>query len=1276
MMIIRTYSRRNRGSRHLNNSLNDGLTAITGEDPRGTGALSLSQESSSYMEDEDGGRLGGGGGGGEGNGSPLPFSLSSPSSCSPLPGLGSSQESSKTFLSDDYQCGRPFRRCSMWSSSSTMTPSTGSEMQNEGEEEDMMIGRRENEHQGASMMPPPARPVSRGRPPGKTDSRSKRAAPVCVPKRRKEGVTSASGKYSVKGGGGEERKGGGGGGGGGGVGGGGGTGGGRCSSQGGSEERASQEGGRSSRGESGGAGGGGRLGTGSIVGLGSTASKGIGGLSPRFKVRTRAMPATWCPVAPPSSTLVEAQESGEMLEQVDEANFAMDGLKRGAPLKVLRASVASLAQLCGSTERRRLLRTHGLARPLLDSVVTLPLEDPALALACAAILYFLAADGRDDDMIDSTVCIRFLLQLLSLTPKDSGNSPPAAVGGVVSGFGRGKGEKDKRRVHLKADKAGDAVIAKISALFGKRQPEKWGGPPGDADGSDGKLDNLSSRWLALLTLERACAPAVVLEQDGCGLSSGSSGFSQRTGQIFKERLREAGGLDAVCGLASECVSQIRAVAEELGKKKSSGAEPSECRAGSVFDFNDCEGVEGESGKSNEDQELGSKEKRAIRKDVDILLRCMRVMENVTFCSESNQKHLIELKLPDPGGPDSRTFIEVVLDSVQMLTELASRTCSEVESRNDNTSGGTQTLSQNQDMDVEHMRTGQGVNGSQMCDEAKLLERALTNDPACSQSAEERLSQGRSRSLCLQTESLRGRSASQDYEGLASVPSQQMKEPWSPEFGPMDLSLSQLSEDCHVVLTLLPQSQEYSHDQIQPTAQRDEQGAGPPTAARPKTYQRRKAKKPAENGSCLSDSVTNGVASGCQMSQELGDSGALLAEQVIEELCAGEMPTTSSLSVLSQGYGGAGETQEMQETLSQCDNVGDSAWYQASLPGVSSATVQNEQTAKSNVKGHEAHAIITRQKSAECLLQTDAMAEERKTGTQDALLPAQTLDRPEGEAGLRVEKHSLLDDEGSRLVADCLVSAMKVLMNLTNDNPLGCRQVAQGGGIDALALLLVAQCPLPPVTSLSKCMVTEGLAEELSGRDTIPVIEEDLDLLVVVLGVLVNLVEKDESNSGPCAGSLEGNAEDADSPVDRRTLLRNEVLSKSRDAWECSINWAMLENDVEAIGVQEAEAMIVEAYTALLLAFLSRESDSARKSIEALLPDGDLSSLVPVLEHFVNFHMQLNTISPEGHAVVRQLIDWCLHPSGPSISKQEIQYDMTQNDAPSENGGPWLWDDDD
>lgn len=67
----------------------------------------------------------------------------------------------------------------------------------------------------------------------------------------------------------------------------------------------------------------------------------------------------WGPTTPTTASLLEAQESGEMMEQMDEANFALDGLKHGQPLRIQRASLQSILALCGSMQRRRLLRTHG-----------------------------------------------------------------------------------------------------------------------------------------------------------------------------------------------------------------------------------------------------------------------------------------------------------------------------------------------------------------------------------------------------------------------------------------------------------------------------------------------------------------------------------------------------------------------------------------------------------------------------------------------------------------------------------------------------------------------------------------------------------------------------------------------------------------------------------------------------------------------------------------------------------------------------------------------------
>ncbi|BFG27725.1 hypothetical protein CerSpe_139990 [Prunus speciosa] len=69
-------------------------------------------------------------------------------------------------------------------------------------------------------------------------------------------------------------------------------------------------------------------------------------------------------------------------------------------------------------------------------------------------------------------------------------------------------------------------------------------------------------------------------------------------------------------------------------------------------------------------------------------------------------------------------------------------------------------------------------------------------------------------------------------------------------------------------------------------------------------------------------------------------------------------------------------------------------------------------------------------------------------------------------------------------------------------------------------------------------------------------------------------------------------------------------------------------------------MIVEAYSALLLAFLSTESKSIRDAIADCLPDRSLAILVPVLDRFVAFHLTLNMISPETHKAVSEVIESC------------------------------------
>lgn len=90
----------------------------------------------------------------------------------------------------------------------------------------------------------------------------------------------------------------------------------------------------------------------------------VAGGSKKAKTRKEVVGKnSYRPPPPPSilatSTLMEAQEFGEMMEHVDEVNFALDGLRKGQPVRIRRASLLSLLSICGTAQQRRLLRTQG-----------------------------------------------------------------------------------------------------------------------------------------------------------------------------------------------------------------------------------------------------------------------------------------------------------------------------------------------------------------------------------------------------------------------------------------------------------------------------------------------------------------------------------------------------------------------------------------------------------------------------------------------------------------------------------------------------------------------------------------------------------------------------------------------------------------------------------------------------------------------------------------------------------------------------------------------------
>lgn len=713
------------------------------------------------------------------------------------------------------------------------------------------------------------------------------------------------------------------------------------------------------------------------------------------------------PCAPPTSTLLEAQESGEMMEHMDEVNFAMDGLGPGQPLSIRRASLISLLSIFGTRQRRRLLRTHGMLKAVLDAVLTVPTDDSATALAAAALLYVMACDGQDEDFLDSPACIHFLMKLLGPSCPPVQEKRLSVLGSRLLALGSHAKSNRAEVSTTGVDQGGTLVVDKVKYLLSTMKEWRDEILKPDYQSASFPGEALSSEWLVLLTFEKACLSTVVLEDN--------AGSVRRVGGYFKERLRELGGLDAVCELASNCFLNLRKVVN-INMKTNNCLQQNILMKGS--------------------------------RGVGVLLRCLKVMENVTFLSENNQKHLLDMILLKNTVNSPHTFIGVVVGTINMISDfiLARRYQQEV------TSYGSRDGNPKVDLKGKHTLSHNGVYVK--------------------------------KSQKLQTLKLQGK------EFLGS----------------------------------------------------------------------------------------EGKASGSAASEKRAPS-----EQSLE----------------GHKVKGSFEFDELDWSIEK-DSVKTQVFKRQKCQSVTKSVFFNDTSA---------HSVV---------MENDEM------------------ERP-------------AEEPYENLLEDCLLSAVKVLMNLTNDNDLGCRQVAADGGLDAVALLIAKHFPSFQSVSL-KVRRRNGedkgnnrIKQESDANHQ----DQDLDLLVVVLGVLVNLVEKDTRNRGRLVSlNTEGSHHALNGSVKQRdhgiiTLLCSIFLSK--EGTGRAIESTGCEIDAESSfkqGQQEAEDMILEAYSALLLAFLSKESLIVRSAIAKHLPEGNLSTLVPVLERFLAFHLSLNMLSAETHETVRDVIESC------------------------------------
>lgn len=128
------------------------------------------------------------------------------------------------------------------------------------------------------------------------------------------------------------------------------------------------------------------------------------------------------------------------------------------------------------------------------------------------VLTFMAClwlyQGQNEELFDSASCVRFLMGLLGSSLSRPANKASSTVGNKLAGLAF---RLKSGNVSSGVDKAGAAVVAEVHQLFAKDEKSPFGHL--NKDETSGFLlgQEVSSKWLALLTVEKACISPVVLE---------------------------------------------------------------------------------------------------------------------------------------------------------------------------------------------------------------------------------------------------------------------------------------------------------------------------------------------------------------------------------------------------------------------------------------------------------------------------------------------------------------------------------------------------------------------------------------------------------------------------------------------------------------------------------------------------------------------------------------------------------------------------------------------
>ncbi|KAL0794527.1 hypothetical protein Bca101_065904 [Brassica carinata] len=776
-----------------------------------------------------------------------------------------------------------------------------------------------------------------------------------------------------------------------------------------------------------------------------------------------------------TSTLLEAQEFGELMEHEDEVNFALDGLRNGQQVRIRRASLSSLLSICASQHQRRSLRAQGISQTIIDAILSLSLDDMPCNLAAATLFFLLTADGQDEHFMESPKCIKFLIKLLKPVVVTSIPGKPRNIGFKLLSLRKDVGPaQDALKTN---DPSSSVILSSVQELLVSCKEMR----SADSYKAETTRPELSTKWVALLTMERACLSKISFDD--------TSGSVKKTGGNFKEKLRELGGLDAVLEVVMDCHTVMERWVE-------------------------CDTLS-----------YQEKKDRLHKQTLMLLLKCLKIMENATFLSTDNQNHLLGFK-KCLGSRESRmSFTELTISVIKMLSGLRLR-------------GGVSS--------PQNVNPHCSIAGILVADHRVNSEVVTISSDTCS---------------TVGSISTRNGSVSQRSQSIIDLDS-------------------------------------------------------PPTST-----------------SCYQSSVSGNEPT--KSTTRVGSSIAGSFAGRLASLGSGIARSTSRTSQVEEPSGKRnGKWSFLDENQDPfAFDLEDSKPSKWALVSVKQKKPRAQKKKGSYKKSKD-----------ECLYQPFPSQEESSNHRLNSQEESSDRDCcPSLQVSSSITND--IDEECLCLLSDCLLTAVKVLMNLTNDNAVGCRQVGGCRGLESMAELIARHFPSFTRSCLFNEMEKTGSSQQKKDKH---LTDQELDFLVAILGLLVNLVEKDGVNRSRLASASVPIAKPEglqDSEQEMIPLLCSIFLTNqgSADTKEETTTFTLDDEEAVLEGEKEAEKMIVEAYSALLLAFLSTESTSIRNSIKDYLPKRNLAILVPVLERFVAFHTTLNMIPPETHKAVMEVIESCKLP---------------------------------